>query len=117
VNIEELREICISKAGVNEEFPFDNSALVFKVMGKMFALTNIDKYESVNLKCDPERAVELRETYSGIIPGWHMNKTHWNTVLVDGSVDDSLLVELVQHSYDLVVSKLTKRDRLVLEGL
>lgn len=83
----------------------------------MFALTNIDKYESVNLKCDPERAVELRETYSGIIPGWHMNKTHWNTVLVDGSVDDSLLVELVQHSYDLVVSKLTKRDRLVLEGL
>lgn len=117
MNIEELREICISKAGVNEEFPFDNSALVFKVMGKMFALTNIDKYESVNLKCDPERAVELRETYSGIIPGWHMNKTHWNTVLVDGSVDDSLLVELVQHSYDLVVSKLTKRDRLVLEGL
>jgi predicted DNA-binding protein (MmcQ/YjbR family) len=117
MNIEELREICISKAGVTEEFPFDNSALVFKVMGKMFALTNIDKYESVNLKCDPERAVELRETYSGIIPGWHMNKTHWNTVLVDGSVDDSLLVELVQHSYDLVVSKLTKRDRLVLEGL
>jgi predicted DNA-binding protein (MmcQ/YjbR family) len=117
MNIEELREICISKAGVTEEFPFDNSALVFKVMGKMFALTNIDKYESVNLKCDPERAVELRETYSGIIPGWHMNKTHWNTVLVDGSVDDSLLVELVQHSYDLVVSKLTKKDRVVLGGL
>lgn len=117
MNVEEFREICIGKPGVTEAFPFDEQTLVFKVMGKMFALSNIDDFVSVNLKCDPERAVDLRETYSGIKPGWHMNKTHWNTVMTDGSVDDTLVIELIQHSYELVASKLTKKDKEALQNM
>lgn len=111
MNVEELREYCISKKGVTESFPFDEVTLVFKVGGKMFALTNLDGEPSVNLKCDPERAVELREQFSSIIPGYHMNKLHWNSVFMDGTISDKLLKELVDHSYDLILYSLPKAKR------
>ncbi len=115
MNIEELRDYCLSKKGVTEPFPFDEVTLVFKVGNKMFALTNLDGEPSVNLKCDPERAIELREQHSSIIPGYHMNKTHWNTVIMDGAVSDKLIYELVEHSYNLVFESLPKikRERIV----
>lgn len=108
MNIEEYREYCIAKDGVTEEFPFDEQTLVFKVMGKMFALTDVDDFESINLKCDPERSVQLRDQYDTIYAGYHMNKKHWNTIDMDGSLPDSLVRELIDHSYDLVVEKLPK---------
>ena len=111
MNIEEYRDYCLKLSGVTEEFPFDEKTLVFKVMGKMFALTDVDEFASVNLKCDPERAVQLRENYSGINGGYHMNKKHWNTVQTDGSVEDELFYELIKHSYDLVVAKLPRKIR------
>lgn len=111
MNIEELRLYCIRKKGVEETFPFDENVLVFKVMGKMFALTNlfaVDK--TVNLKCDPERAIELREEFTSIQPGYHMSKKHWNTIAIENNeFDDAFLYSLIDHSYDLVVSKLTKK--------
>jgi predicted DNA-binding protein (MmcQ/YjbR family) len=109
MDIEFYRDYCLSKAGVTEEFPFDNNTLVFKVMGKIFALTNVDLFSSVNLKCDPERAAVLREQYIGIIPGFHMNKKHWNTIQIDGSVSDKLFLDLVDHSYQLIVEGLSKK--------
>lgn len=111
MNIEVFREYCISKAGVTEEFPFDNETLVFKVSGKMFALCNVDDFRTINLKCDPEKAIELREKYDDIYPGYHMNKKHWNTININGSVPEALLLKLIDHSYDLVVSALPKKDR------
>ncbi len=111
MNIEEYREYCLSKRGVTEDFPFDNVTLVFKVAGKMFALADIEGFTSVNLKCDPERAIELRETYSAVQPGYHMSKKHWNTVSIEGDVPDALFFELIDHSYDLVVASLTKKMR------
>ena len=108
MNIEELREYCISKPGVTEDFPFDEVTLVFKVMGKMFALTNLDGDWSLALKCDPQRAIELREMYPAIQPGYHMSKVHWNTVMMDGSLSQKLILELIDHSYQLVVDKLPK---------
>jgi predicted DNA-binding protein (MmcQ/YjbR family) len=102
----------LSKPHVTEEFPFDETTLVFKVMGKMFALTGLDEPEfKVNLKCEPDRSVELREQYESIRPGWHMNKVHWNTVHVDGSFSDQFFLELVDHSYDLIVRSLPKKLR------
>jgi predicted DNA-binding protein (MmcQ/YjbR family) len=106
-----FREYCISKAGVTEHFPFDQETLVFKVGGKMFALCNVESFESVNLKCEPERAVELREQYSGIRPGYHMNKKHWNTVEVMSDVPEKLFRELIEHSYSLVLGSLPRKDR------
>lgn len=98
--------------GVEETTPFGPDALVYKVCGKMFALTSPDGFPPrVNLKCDPDRAVELRDEYEAIIPGYHMNKRHWNTVVLDGSVSDSLLRELIKDSYDLVVGGMTKKQR------
>jgi predicted DNA-binding protein (MmcQ/YjbR family) len=111
MNIEELREYCISKNGVTESFPFDEVTLVFKVGGKMFALSNLDGEPSVNLKCDPERAVELREHYASIVPGYHMNKLHWNTISLDRSVPEQLLRELIDLSYELVFASLPKPKR------
>lgn len=110
MNIEEFRDYCISKKGITEEFPFDEQTLVFKVMGKMFALVPLERIPSqVNLKCDPERAIALREEYDGvIIPGYHMSKVHWNTVFLE-NVPHELIRELVDHSYELVVSKFTKK--------
>jgi len=111
MNIEEFREYCIAKPAVTEEFPFDEVTLVFKVANKMFALTGLNKEFSINLKCDPEHAIELREEYPAVQPGYHMNKKHWNTVYVDGSVKDQLLKEWVDDSYNLVVKSLPKKVR------
>ena len=116
MNVEEYRDYCLSKDFVTESFPFDSSTLVFKVGGKMFALSGIDPFVSVNLKCDPERAVEFRETYNGIKPGWHMNKKHWNTVAIDSDVPYQLLQELIDHSYELVFQSLTKKLRHELQN-
>jgi predicted DNA-binding protein (MmcQ/YjbR family) len=111
MNIEEFRAYCLLKKGVTEGFPFDNDTLVFKVMDKMFALTGLSGEFSLNLKCDPEKAIELREEYPSVIPGYHMNKQHWNTIDVDGSIEDDLLKEWIDHSYDLVVASLPKAKR------
>ncbi|MEZ4810321.1 MAG: MmcQ/YjbR family DNA-binding protein [Allomuricauda sp.] len=110
MNIEELRVYCLAKKGTTEEFPFDSETLVFKVMGKMFALVPLERVPSqCNLKCDPERAIELREEYDGIImPGYHMSKTHWNTLYLE-NLPPNLIRQLVDHSYDLVVAGLTKK--------
>jgi len=118
MHIEAFREYCISKKGITEEFPFDEHTLVFKVMGKMFALVALERIPSqVNLKCDPERSIELREEYDGeIIPGYHMSKLHWNTVML-GNLSSKLIMELVDHSYDLVVSKFTKKLKAEFDGL
>jgi len=118
MNIEAFRAYCLQKKGVTEGFPFDEVTLVFKVMGKMFALTGLERLPSqVNLKCDPERAIELRETYDGsIIGAYHMSKIHWNSVLLE-EVPPKLIQELIDHSYDLVVSKFTKKLRTEWESL
>ena len=102
---------------MTEEFPFDETTLVMKVMGKVFALTNINGFSSINLKCDPETAVELREKYTAVQPGYHMNKKHWNTVLIDGSIPDKLLRQWIDESYQLVVSGLTKTQKTALETM
>lgn len=118
MNVEKFREICITKKGVEEAFPFTESALVFKVMGKMFAICDIDNYTGFALKCDPERAIELREEYPhGVLPGYHLNKKHWNTIKVDEGVPESLMEELIHHSYDLVVASLTKKLKKELDEL
>ncbi len=102
MNIEDFRKYCLSKSEVTEGFPFDNKTLVFKAGNKMFALCDIEEFDFINLKCDPERAIELREQYVGVKPGYHMNKTHWNSVYVDMDVKDDLLRELIDHSYELI---------------
>ena len=115
MNIEELRDYCLSKPQVTESFPFDESTLVFKVGGKMFALTGLEKFPpAINLKCDPNYALELRESYEVIQPGFHMNKKHWNTILYQENLSPELFKELIDHSYDLVVKSLTKKIRLEL---
>ena len=108
---------CISKKGVTEEFPFDLNTLVFKVMGKMFALSDIGDFNSINLKCDPDKAVELREQYDYVRPGFHMNKKHWNTVDINWQLEDALLKEWIDDSYDLVASQLTKKLKMELQDL
>jgi predicted DNA-binding protein (MmcQ/YjbR family) len=105
MNIEILREYCISKRNVTESFPFGDETLVFKTKGRIFALVNLEGDLSINLKCNPVLAIELRERYSSVIPGYHMNKKHWNTVYIDGSVPDKELFSWVDHSYDLVLKK------------
>ncbi|MEE9407178.1 MAG: MmcQ/YjbR family DNA-binding protein [Polaribacter sp.] len=122
MHIEQLRDFCIAKKGVTEHFPFDDVTLVFKVMNKMFALTGLTNWEKgeqkINLKCDPDKAEELRGEYDGINPGWHMNKRLWNTVILNSSdVSDDLARELINHSYDLVVKGLTKKLQKELEEL
>ncbi len=111
MDIETYREYCLKKSGTSEAFPFDNETLVFKVGGKMFALTNVEQFVSINLKCDPEEAVELREQYDGILPGYHMSKKHWNTVMMDGSVPIKLVRKMIDNSYLLVASTLPKKER------
>ena len=108
MDIEGFREYCISKKGVTEGMPFDDQVLVFKVMGKMFALTDLDQFESVNLKCDPDQALELREKYPAVQSGYHMNKQHWNTVTMDGSIANPMIKQWIDDSYNLVVTKLPK---------
>jgi len=111
MHIDEFREYCLSKAGTEESFPFDEKTLVFKVMGKMFALTSVDADDfRVNLKCDPDKAIELRESFEDIIEGYHMSKKHWNTlILEDSMLEEDLIISLIDHSYDLVVKGLTKK--------
>jgi predicted DNA-binding protein (MmcQ/YjbR family) len=112
MNIEELRDYCISKPFVEETFPFDEETLVFKVLGKVFLLTGIyEQPVQFNVKCDPQLALELREKYSCVQPGYHMNKKHWNTVICDGTAGKKLLHQWIDHSYDLVVSGLPKKDK------
>ena len=117
MTIEEFRDYCLSKPGSSESFPFDEDVLVFKVMNKMFTLTSLKKWEegdhSVNLKCDPEKAIAYRQKYpDDVFPGYHMSKKHWNTVVIEyGNLDENLIKHMINHSYELVVSKLPKRDR------
>jgi len=117
MNIEAFRKYCLDKKGVTEEFPFDETTLVFKVMGKIFALTDLESEFSINLKCDPEKAIELREKYSAVKPGYHMNKQHWNTITFDGSISDELIYSWVDNSYLLVVNKLTRAKKVALANL
>ena len=117
MNIEHLRDFCMSKKGVEETFPFDEDILVFKVMGKMFALISISDPHSVNLKCNPEKAIELRASYGAVNPGYHMSKVHWNTVNFNEDVDDKLILEMVTDSYNLVVSSFTKKMKAELDNL
>ena len=110
MNIEDFRDYCLAKNGVTEALPFDEDTLVFKVCGKMFALCSLSAYQNgINLKCDPELAIELRESYDGLVkPGYHMSKVHWNTVLPEAGLPDHLLKIWIDNSYLLVASKLTK---------
>ncbi len=113
MNIEEFHQLCSSMPGVTEHFPFDQDTLVFKVGGKMFALASLTEWEKgnpgANLKCDPQRAIELREQYRGITPGYHMNKVHWNSVSANDDVPPALFNELLRHSYQLVLGSLPRK--------
>jgi predicted DNA-binding protein (MmcQ/YjbR family) len=102
MNIEDIRTYCLKKPGVTEGFPFGEDTLVFKVKGKIFVLANLDGDLSLNLKCDPALALELRERYSSVIPGYHMNKKHWNTVYLNGTIPDKEVLSWIDHSYKLV---------------
>ena len=108
----ELRRWCLVQSGVVEDFPFGPEHSVFKVGGKMFALSTLERTPlEVSVKCEPELALQLRDTYTAIRPGYHLNKRHWNTITLDGSLSDQLVLELIADSYDLVVSALPKRTR------
>ena len=105
MHIEDFRTYCLKKPGVDEAFPFGEDTLVLRVKGKIFAITGLDQEDfRVNLKCDPQYAIELRDRYTQIIPGWHMNKKHWNTVYFEEGLPDDLLRSLIDHSYDLVAN-------------
>jgi predicted DNA-binding protein (MmcQ/YjbR family) len=114
VNIESFRQYCLLKRGVTEEFPFGPETLVFKVMGKVFALTHLESFDSINLKCDPEHGAELRERYDFVVPAYHMNKKHWITVLRTGAIKDDQIREWTDSSYNLVVAGLKSSDKLAL---
>ncbi len=114
MHIEQLRDYCLRKKAVTESFPFDNDTLVFKVLGKIFALFPLKKWEAgqgwVNLKCDPDYALELRSEYPSIQPGWHMNKANWNSVLIyKGELSSKQILELIDHSYHMVVKGMPKK--------
>ena len=118
MNIEEIRNYFLSKPGTTESFPFDEKTLVFKVMGKMYGLTGLEHAPArVNLKCTPDLCIELRAQYPCVLPGYHMSKTHWNTVVVDGSVPNSIVLEWIDLSYKLVVNGLTKKLKEELKQL
>ena len=118
MNIEVIREYCFKKTGVAEELPFGEETLVFKVMGKIFILASLDSIPlQVNLKCDPEKAIELREEYEAVQPGYHMNKRHWNTVIIDGSIPGKKILEWIDNSYNLVAAGLKKADLVKLNKL
>jgi predicted DNA-binding protein (MmcQ/YjbR family) len=115
MNPSELRDLCLSFTGAEETFPFGANTSVFKVAGKMFALSQLAaKSLSVSLKCDPQLAVALRAAYEAVIPGYHLNKRHWNTVIIDGSLKDDTIRDMIEDSYDLVVSKLPSARRRAL---
>jgi len=106
MDVEILREYCLAKKGATESFPFGEDTLVFKAKEKIFALVNLDGDLSINLKCDPGLAIELRERFSAVTPGYHMNKKHWNTIILDGTVPDKEVFSWIDHSYDLITGKL-----------
>jgi len=111
MNIEQIREYCLKKKGVTEEFPFDEETLVFKAAGKIFLLASLESIPlQINLKCNPEKAIEIREEYEAVQPGYHMNKKHWNTIIIDGSVPAKKIFEWIDNSYRLVVAGLKKSD-------
>ncbi|MDR1592286.1 MAG: MmcQ/YjbR family DNA-binding protein [Prevotellaceae bacterium] len=117
MNIEQLREYCLSLPHATEKFPFDEETLVFYVGDvKMFALIDLGNPDRTSLKCAPDRAIVLRERYSSIVPAWHFNKKHWNTVFLQGDAPDTLIEELIHHSYDLVVASMTKKQRQTVTG-
>ena len=117
MHIEQFREYALAKKGTSEDFPFDEHTLCLRVMGKIFAITGLDSIQfTVNLKCDPDYALELREKYPEVQAGWHMNKKHWNTVDFEGALDDTTLRHLVDHSYDQVVKTLKKAEKAALEA-
>ena len=113
MNSQQFYDFCLAKKGVTEHFPFDEDTLVFKVGGKMFCLTSLKEWEkgtpSLNLKCNPERALELRAEYEAINSGYHMSKVHWNTVMLNGDVSDKMVCELINDSYDLIFQSLSKK--------
>lgn len=112
MNIEEIREYCLAKPAVAESLPFNDTALVFKVAGKMFAVLDLsEEKRGITLKCDPERAIDLREHFEEVTPAWHFNKQHWNGVDIYGNVGDADLKEWIDHSYELVVLSLSKKQK------
>ncbi|MCE9501592.1 MAG: MmcQ/YjbR family DNA-binding protein [Leptospira sp.] len=112
MNVEQLRKYCLAKKATTEDFPFDDEVLVFRVLKKIFVLTSFEKPLSMNLKCDPELAIELRKQYKGIVsPGYHMNKKHWNTILMEEKIPEKELKKMIDHSYSQVVKGLKKSDR------
>lgn len=112
MDLEQARLYCLSKIGTEEGFPFGPETLVFKVAGKIFALMGLESENpGMNLKCDPHLAIELRERYSDVKPGYHMNKNHWNTVMLEGSISDSELKKMIDHSYQLVIAGLPAKIR------
>ena len=112
MNIEQIREYCLKKKGVTEEFPFDEDTLVFKVAGKIFLLASLESIPlQINLKCEPEKAINLREEYESVQPGYHMNKKHWNSIIIDGTVPSQKLFEWIDDSYNLIVAGLNKSDK------
>jgi len=108
MNREQLHEYCLYKKGVTEDYPFDETTLCFKVMGKIFVIASSGFPLSINLKCDPELAAELRERYDDVKPGFHMNKKHWNTVMTEGEISDKEIKKMIDHSYELVAKGLSK---------
>lgn len=116
MNLEEIHLYCLSKFGATEEFPFDQSTLAFKIGGKIFGLINIESATTINLKCNPERAIQLREEHEEIQPGYHMNKKHWNTVSLNGRLGNLFIKELIDHSYELVYASLPKKVKNELEN-
>jgi len=110
MDLETIREYCLKKKGVTESLPFDDETPVYKVMSKIFLIANVNPPVSINLKCDPEKAVELRERYDAVTPGYHMNKMHWNTILIDNSIQGKLILDWIDDSYNLVVSSLRKSE-------
>ncbi len=117
MNIEELREHCLSFKGVTESFPFDETTLVFKVLNKMYCLTDLEGELRVNVKCEPDRAIELREQFESVVPGYHMSKKHWNTVYIDGSIPDETIKGWIRESYALIVQSMPKKKRQELQNL
>ena len=112
MNIETLRDYCLSKKAVTEDFPFGETTLVFRVLNKIFLLVSLDADPlQFNAKCDPEKAIQLREEYDTVKPGYHMNKKHWNTVIIDGTISTKLIKEMIDDSYDLIIQSLPKKLR------
>ena len=111
MNTEEIRNYCLNKREVTESLPFNDTALVFKVNGKMFALLDLESELRISLKCDPDLAIDLRERYASVIPGYHFNKRLWNTINIDGLIDEKLIYQWIDDSYFLVVEKMPKRDK------